>query len=159
MDQQMSGNSERWGDCRRTILLVEDEAFVRDVAAEVLLAAGYWVLAAANAMEAVRIYDLEHGRIDLLFSDVRLPGETGLALAKRLRRKHPGLRVLLATGYGELMGAHPDGDECLAKPFSSAQLLGRVQEILGEATGIGSGVASPHFAEGSSGGLGQSLCV
>jgi len=160
MDDSLRANRENeWNIRQATILLVEDEAFVREVAAEVLRVAGYCVRTAANAIEAAKIYNEKHGRIDLLFSDVKLPGETGSALAKRLRRNNPGLRVLLATGYGELMSGHPDGDECLAKPFTSRELLRRVEEVLSPAAEIGSGVAGSHWLEGSSGGLGQTFCV
>lgn len=127
---------EGWNDAPlpgefRTILLVEDETFVREVASEVLRAAGYRVLTAKNAAEAMQIY--ENGfDIDLLLTDVVLPGETGRVLAERLRRANPRLPVLLATGYGEQM-AREAGEECLAKPFSTEDLLGRVRQLLEKA--------------------------
>lgn len=112
----------------RTILLVEDETFVREVASEVLRAAGYRVLTAKSAAEAMRIFESGF-EIDLLLTDVVLPGETGRVLAERLRRANPELPVLLATGYGEQM-AREASEECLAKPFSSEDLLGRVRQLL-----------------------------
>jgi len=127
---------EGWNDSpsvgeSRSILLVEDETFVREVASEVLRAAGYQVLTAKNAAEAMQIY--ENGfEIDLLLTDVVLPGETGRVLAQRLRRANPRLPVLLATGYGEQM-AREAGEACLAKPFSSEDLLGRVRQLLEKA--------------------------
>ena len=127
---------EEWNDAPlvgefRTILLVEDETFVREVASEVLRAAGYRVLTAKNAAEAMQIY--ENGfDIDLLLTDVVLPGETGRVLAERLRRANPQLPVLLATGYGEQM-AREAGEDCLAKPFSSEDLLGRVRQLMEKA--------------------------
>jgi CheY-like chemotaxis protein len=118
---------------RRTILLVEDEEFVREVACEVLRSAGYRVLTAKNAREAQKVYDDEAAAIDLLLTDVVMPGETGRSLASRLRAGNPLLRVLLATGYGEQMAVRGDGGEqCLAKPFSSRELLRRVKELVGE---------------------------
>ena len=51
---------------------------------------------------------------------------------RRLRRRNPGLKVLLTTGYGEQMEAREDGEECLAKPFSSEELLGRVKKLIGD---------------------------
>jgi CheY-like chemotaxis protein len=122
-----------------TILLVEDEAFVREVTCEVLRSAGYRVLTAKNAVEAVRIYNARRGGVELLLTDVVLPGETGRALAGRLRRATPELKVLLVTGYGAEMelpetknGAKQEAkcDECLAKPFSSEVLLQRVRQLL-----------------------------
>jgi len=114
-----------------TILLVEDEAFVREVTCEVLRSAGYRVLTAANAREAGCIYDARRREVELLLADVLLPGETGHALAGRLRREDPGLKVLLVTGYAEhmvLREAMPE--EFLAKPFSTEVLLGRVRQLL-----------------------------
>lgn len=83
----------------QTVLFVEDEAFVRGVAGEVLSTAGYRVLIAKNATEATRTYAAQLGAVDLLLSDVILPGENGRVLAARLRRDNPQLKVLLITGY------------------------------------------------------------
>lgn len=114
-----------------TILLVEDEAFVRDVTCEVLQSAGYRVLTAKNAAEAMRLYNQSGGEVELLLSDVVLPGETGWMLACKLRRENPLLKTLLVTGYAEPMGlreAKPE--EFLAKPFSTQTLLRRVRQLL-----------------------------
>lgn len=112
----------------RTILLVEDEIFVREVASEVLRAAGYRVLSAQNAAEAAQIYDEAEGDVDLLLTDLILPGESGRDLGKSLRRDDPFLPVLLATGYGDQdCGA---GEECLAKPFASEDLLCKVRRLI-----------------------------
>jgi two-component system cell cycle sensor histidine kinase/response regulator CckA len=114
-----------------TILLVEDETFVREVTAEVLRSAGYEVLTAKNAADAVRVYDARRGAIDLLLTDVVLPGETGRALSRRLRRKNPGLKILLVTGYAEQLGLlEAEPEEFLAKPFSTEVLLRRVRQLL-----------------------------
>jgi two-component system, cell cycle sensor histidine kinase and response regulator CckA len=114
-----------------TILFVEDDAFVRDVTCEVLRSAGYRVLAARNAAEAVGIYDARQGEVNLVLSDVVLPGETGPALARRLRREHSELKVLLVTGYAEQMGLLAgQREEFLAKPFSTEALLRKVRQVL-----------------------------
>jgi Response regulator containing CheY-like receiver, AAA-type ATPase, and DNA-binding domains len=115
----------------QTILLVEDEAFVREVTCEVLRSAGYRVLTAKNAGEAMGIHEARGDRVELLLSDVVLPGESGRVLAGRLRQENPRLKILLVTGYAEQMG--PRGtmqEECLAKPFSTEVLLGRVRQML-----------------------------
>ncbi len=114
-----------------TILFVEDEKFVREVTGEVLRSAGYRVLTAKNAAEAVCVYDARRSDVDLLLTDVVLPGETGRALAGRLRRENPALKVLLVTGYAEQMSP-PESkqEECLAKPFSTEVLLRRVRNRL-----------------------------
>jgi len=115
----------------QTVLFVEDEAFVRGVASEVLSSAGYRVLIAKDATEAARTYAAQLGAVDLLLSDVILPGENGRALAARLRRENPRLKVLLITGYVDQMSPETvDVEECLAKPFSVEVLLGRVKQVL-----------------------------
>jgi len=114
-----------------TILFVEDETFVRDVICEVLRCAGYRVLTAKNAVEAVRIYEEHRGKTDLLLTDMVLPGETGRALAGRLRRGDPQLKVLLVSGYSEQLGVLKATQvDCLAKPFSTEVLLRRVRKLL-----------------------------
>lgn len=114
-----------------TILFVEDETFVREVTSEVLRSAGYVVLAAQNAKEAMRSYDEQCGDVALLLTDVIMPGESGRVLAGKLGRKNPRLKVLFVTGYAEQMGLREtENDECLAKPFSTATLLRRVRRLL-----------------------------
>ncbi len=114
-----------------TILLVEDDAFVRTVTCEVLQSAGYRVLMAENSAQAASIYEQRGGEVDLLLTDMILPGETGLALAGRLRRKNPGLNVLLVTGYATQMGLRAiKPEELLAKPFSTKALLRRLRQLL-----------------------------
>lgn len=119
------------GDQRGTILLVEDEAFVREVTGEVLRSAGFQVLAAGSAVEAESLFDACRGDLQLLLTDMVLPGETGRMLAEKLRRKKTELKVLLVTGYAEEMAALEAGQmECLRKPFSTATLLWRVRQLL-----------------------------
>jgi two-component system cell cycle sensor histidine kinase/response regulator CckA len=116
-----------------TILLVEDEAFVREVAREVLKAAGYRVLTAQSAAEASCVYDRCSGGIDLLLSDIVLPGEDGRSLANRLSSQNPDLQVLMVTGYAMQPGQSRPGrkdEEYLPKPFSSAILLRKVRQVL-----------------------------
>jgi DNA-binding response OmpR family regulator len=114
-----------------TILFVEDESLVRDVIGEVLRTAGYAVLTARNATEALLAYGEHPSEIDLLLTDVILPGETGRILAKRLRLQDQQLKVLFVTGYAEQMHIlEAERTECLAKPFSSEILLLTVRELL-----------------------------
>jgi two-component system, cell cycle sensor histidine kinase and response regulator CckA len=113
------------------ILFAEDEVFVREVTSEVLRAAGYRLLTARDADEAVRTYEERCGGVDLLLTDVVLPGTSGRALAQRLRRNNEGLKVLFVTGYAEQMGLNRAGqEECLAKPFCTEVLLRRVRRLL-----------------------------
>ena len=114
-----------------TILFVEDEAFVREVTEEVLRSAGYRVLTAKDAAAAARAFDLQCGDVDLLLADVVLPGESGRALAGRLKRASPELKVLLISGHAEQIGMREAGTETfLAKPFSVGVLLRKVRQVL-----------------------------
>ncbi len=125
------GTEENASSGAATILYVEDEAFVREVTCEVLRSAGYRVLSAKNAAEATRMYEKTGCDVELLLSDVVLPGESGLVLAGKLRRANPQLKILLVTGYPEQMGVQDAMHaECLAKPFSSEVLLERVRGLL-----------------------------
>jgi two-component system, cell cycle sensor histidine kinase and response regulator CckA len=126
-----------------TILFVEDEAFVREVTCEVLRSAGYRVLAARNVADAVGMYEARPGEVALLLSDVVLPGEMGPAMARRLRRERPELKVLFVTGYAEQMGwLEEKQDEFLAKPFSTEALLRKVRQVLDRR-----GMPTGQFAE------------
>jgi PAS domain S-box-containing protein len=117
-----------------TVLLVEDEAALRAVGRRILLAAGYTVLAAADAEEALRLAAGHPGEIHLLLSDVIMPGETGPVLARRLQRLRPGMAVLYMSGYaGDELGDHgvlDSGVALLQKPFSAWELTARVRAAL-----------------------------
>jgi two-component system, cell cycle sensor histidine kinase and response regulator CckA len=112
-----------------TILFVEDETFVRRVTAEVLCAAGYGVLTAQSAEEALRLYDRHSGAVDLLLTDLVLPGQTGSALAAILNRLDRRLKILFVTGYVERLKTM-EGQDCLPKPFSTSGLLEKVRQVL-----------------------------
>jgi len=117
-----------------TILVVEDQPDIAALAEAILSGSGYRVVTAATADDALALID-RGARVDLLFSDLIMPGAmNGVMLAREARRRLPGLRVLLATGFAaELAGQEgmPAGEfEVLAKPYRRAELLGRVREIL-----------------------------
>lgn len=116
-----------------TILLVEDEAFVRNVTREILQAAGYRVLTASNAVAAMRLYEELGPEVDLLLTDMILPGENGAELAASMRRENPGIRVLFVTGYGNQIAVLKDaGEAYLLKPFCADVLLRKVGELVNE---------------------------
>jgi CheY-like chemotaxis protein len=117
-----------------TILVVEDEEFVREVTCEVLLSAGYAVLRARTAAEALRLFARKGGTLQLLLTDVVLPGRSGQVLAQELRTISPGLKTLFISGYPEncigKQGFHDPGTFYLPKPFSAQMLLGAVEAAL-----------------------------
>jgi len=119
-----------------TILLVEDEDAVRDFAVRALTMRGYKVLDASGGEEALEIVRDHDGGIDLLISDVVMPGMEGPALLKAVREIKPELRVIFISGYAEeAFRNSPDKPEdfhFLPKPFSLKQLTSKVKEVLGE---------------------------
>jgi len=125
-----SGTIERGSE---TILLVEDEEEVRAVARRVLAEAGYTVLEAANAAEAIEVFDRSPGSISMLVSDVVMPGLNGHELSQMLRHRAPQLRTLFVSGYS--FDARGDGGEFddssfLPKPYDPTELARRVRSIL-----------------------------
>ncbi|AFM31320.1 MULTISPECIES: ATP-binding protein [Stutzerimonas stutzeri subgroup] len=116
-----------------TILVVEDEPVVRALVVEVLNELGYETLEAGEASEALCITESEQ-RIDLLISDVGLPGMNGRQLADIARQQRPGLKVLFATGYAESFAANdflgPDM-AVITKPFAIDVFASKVGEMLG----------------------------
>ena len=118
---------------RETILLVEDEAFVREVTVEVLKSAGYALLVARNGAEARSLYERFSSEVDLLLTDVVLPDENGRILAGKLKSENARLLVLLVTGYAEqveMMKLEAADSEYLPKPFSARTLLEKVRTLL-----------------------------
>jgi CheY-like chemotaxis protein len=117
-----------------TILLVEDEPDLRDLALEILAMHGYVVLVAAEADEALRLADGHAGRLDLLVTDVMMPGMSGRELAVELAARRPGLRVLYMSGYtADAMAGHGVLEPeimFLQKPYSPAALAHKVREVL-----------------------------
>jgi two-component system, cell cycle sensor histidine kinase and response regulator CckA len=120
-----------------TIMLVEDESFVRGVTRQVLESAGYSVVAVGNATEAQHVYDQRSGLMDLLLTDIVLPGENGRRLAKRLSQDNSALQVLLVTGHLAEMEAaelQENGENLLRKPFAASTLLLMVRQLLDRRT-------------------------
>jgi CheY-like chemotaxis protein len=117
-----------------TVLVVEDEEAVRHLVCRVLRAKGYRVLQAAHAEEALILAGSTHEPIDLLVTDIVMPGMGGTALAEELIAVRPSLRVLFISGYApeaiERRGELIDASGLLEKPFSADQLARKVREIL-----------------------------
>lgn len=120
-----------------TILLVEDETGVRELASEFLKAGGYSVLEARDGSEGLQLAANHAGRIHLLLSDMVMPRMSGAELAAQLCRARPNLRVIFMTGYSEFSEKNgeklPGEASVLQKPFSKTTLLEKVREVLGVA--------------------------
>jgi CheY-like chemotaxis protein len=117
-----------------TILLAEDEPLVRQLATRVLERFGYTVLTAANGRDALAVAEAHADGIDLLLSDVVMPGMNGRELYERLVADRPGLRVLYVSGYPEEViarrGILEPGVELVRKPFTASALARRVRQVL-----------------------------
>jgi two-component system, cell cycle sensor histidine kinase and response regulator CckA len=119
----------------RTILLVEDEDALRDLDAQILARAGFEVLAARSGLEAISMAESHGDNIDLLLTDVMLPGMSGPVVASHLQTARPDLKVLYMSGYSheEAMGDDdPAGPSLfLQKPMTSEALVDAVRRLIG----------------------------
>ncbi|MDP2054853.1 MAG: response regulator, partial [Acidobacteriota bacterium] len=124
--------SARPGGSRETVLLAEDEDGVRRLAVETLERGGYRVISAASGAEALQAAIAFDGTIDVLLSDVVMPGMKGPELAARVRALRPSVRVLLMSGYAADVVTSQDLEHAtlLSKPFSPAQLVRALRGVL-----------------------------
>ena len=117
-----------------TLLIVEDDAMVRDVAHAMLTELGYQVLLAPDGVSALELSKLLSSTIHLLITDVVMPGMDGLELARKLRETREGLRVIFMSGYTDNVldhhGVNMGHADFLAKPFSRETLATRIREAL-----------------------------
>ncbi|HEX3321584.1 MAG TPA: response regulator [Terriglobales bacterium] len=116
-----------------TILLVEDNEFVRAVTEQILMNAGFKVLCGQSGDEALNVSRGYDGKIDLVLTDIVLPGMSGPELGSELRRERPEIKVLLTSGYADVEPreqAIPNLEFYLAKPFSVATLMEKIREVL-----------------------------
>jgi PAS domain S-box-containing protein len=122
------------GPATETILLVEDNDAVREIVSEILQDLGYTVLIARNGQHALKLVSSYSEPIDLLLSDIVMPGISGRTLAETLQQTHPNLKVLLMTGYSEEtiadFGVVTPKIDLLQKPYMPQDLIRKVQEIL-----------------------------
>ena len=123
----------------QTVLVVDDEEVVRIIMVQVLQDNGYTVMEASNGLEALRIAKEHTGRIDLLLTDVKMPGMNGLELAARLLSNRPEMTVLYVSGHAdstrqiqlqEGQFIIEPGANFLHKPFSPDGLLQKVRHVM-----------------------------
>lgn len=117
-----------------TVLIVEDEDGVRRASERILAAVGYRVLTAASGAEAIELALRHAGEIELVLTDVVMPGMSGPEVAARLKETRPSLEVLYMSGYADTaIGQHgvlAEGAHFIAKPFSVEALRRKVREVL-----------------------------
>jgi two-component system cell cycle sensor histidine kinase/response regulator CckA len=131
-DESAPAAAERGNN--ETVLVVEDQEGVRDLATETLELLGYRVLSASDGPAALALAAGHEGPIDLALTDVVLPGINGKQLLERLKVLHPESKVLFTSGYSQELIAHRgvlDPDVAyLAKPYSPEELAAKVREVL-----------------------------
>jgi two-component system NtrC family sensor kinase len=116
-----------------SVLVVEDNPEVGKFATDALAELGYTATLVGNANHALEALTVDADRFDVVFSDVVMPGMTGIELAQEIRRHHPDLPVVLTSGYSHVLSEHGSyGFELLQKPYSVEQLA-RVLNRLGRA--------------------------
>jgi CheY-like chemotaxis protein len=116
------------------VLVVDDEALLRWHAADLLSAAGYRVIEADDAATALHILE---GRSDvrLLFTDVQMPGQNGLDLAKEVHERWPNVLLLVTSGGMQIADADlPDHGRFVAKPYHESELLHQVDGLIAQPT-------------------------
>jgi len=120
-----------------TILLVEDEEALLNLATERLTECGYTVLTARDGIHALEIARSFKESIHLLLTDIMMPRMGGLALARSMSELRPGIRIVFMTGHAEREASYREalrsGAESIQKPFSRDQLIGTVQQALDSA--------------------------
>ncbi|MGH9861960.1 MAG: diguanylate cyclase domain-containing protein [Candidatus Acidiferrales bacterium] len=118
----------------RTVLVVEDELALRELARQFLTSNGYRVLEAGSGQEALNLADSDAGAIHLLLTDVMMPGMTGWELAKRIRIRHPEVRVVYMSGYADddavRQGLLDPSVDFLQKPFTLEMLSQKLRDVL-----------------------------
>jgi two-component system, cell cycle sensor histidine kinase and response regulator CckA len=136
-----------------TILVVEDAAPLRDLICQALSISGCEVLSAPDAQEALRILNQQKGVIDLLITDVIMPGMNGPALAKQVRAMRPETKILYMTGYsGEFVRSDMliPGVSFIQKPFTPADLRRKIRKMLAAKPQATAGVAKKAAAGSAS---------
>jgi DNA-binding response OmpR family regulator len=123
----------RAAEPRATILVVDDEELVRNIARATLERSGYRVLLAANGEDALRIFAENRAQVSLIVLDMHMPRENGVDVLRRLRGLDARSPVLVTSGWGETEVAHRfhglDIAGVLEKPFSARTLVARVREL------------------------------
>jgi len=117
---------------RPVVLVVEDEVLIRMDTADIVRAAGYEVMEASSADEAIDILQSDRG-VDVVFTDVQMPGSMdGLRLAMAVRDRWPPIKIITASGRVRIRDEDlPSGSRFLAKPYSAREVVAHLKELTG----------------------------
>jgi CheY-like chemotaxis protein len=121
---------------RSVVLLVEDEAVVREITGQLLVNAGYRVLEASSAAHALELARRYEGRVDLLLTDVVMPEMNGIDLAEQLRKLQPSLITVFMSGYAQsdlVRSIRASSAIHVQKPFTGNYLLSQIEQALTQA--------------------------
>ena len=117
---------------RPVVLVVEDEFLLRMDAADMILAAGFEVVEAADADAAIGILEARND-IAVIFTDIQMPGSMdGLKLARAVRGRWPPIKIIATSGVNVGETDLPEGGRFLPKPYSSAQITGMLRQLTGD---------------------------
>jgi len=118
----MEQNNKETENRARTILVADDQAMILEFVSEVLKKSGYTVLAAQTGEEALMKSKTHPGEIDLLLSNIQMPGMTGMELGKKIIQDRPAIKVVIMAGFRSGMLVLDDSWHFLQKPFIPSQL-------------------------------------
>jgi DNA-binding NtrC family response regulator len=142
-DQQNKTHPVAEGGGRR-VLVVEDNVEVGQFCTEILQDLGYITAWAKNADQALTLLDEEKHCFDVVFSDVVMPGMSGLELGREIRRRRPSLPIVLTSGYSHVLAEEGRGDfELLHKPYAADQLSSVLRRVLRHKTRVSTEVEQP----------------
>mgnify|MGYP006267233723 CR=1 FL=1 len=121
-----------------TVLVVDDETMVRELARDILKRYGYSVLTAAGGEEAVKLYQRHRGQVDAVVLDIQMPDVDGAEAFRRIRDIDPSARIILSSGYDQERSAeklmHSGAAAFVQKPYRIAELLKAVRDVLDSRT-------------------------
>jgi two-component system cell cycle sensor histidine kinase/response regulator CckA len=126
------------------ILVVDDEREIRNLVRILAERAGYRVLEAANADEALRILEERLLEPELMLTDIVMPGMSGLALAAHVHHIRPKLPVIFMSGFANEYQEELSGSVCLRKPFKALELVTAIQDVIGPPGRTASGPLTAH---------------
>ena len=129
----------------KQILLAEDDPMIRNLIEQFLHSWGYRVFSACNGREAIKFAEDHKYQIDLLVSDVTMPGMDGLELSERLKAKRPRLEVILISGYSQTQFVLQREWKFIQKPFKSHELKAAVEDSLKRVSDICFGGPEQEF--------------
>jgi CheY-like chemotaxis protein len=127
-----SGLADKTGLKPKTpiVLVVEDEVLIRLTIANELRSSGLSVVEAANADEALTVLR-SSARVDLLFTDIQMPGSIdGVALAELVRKTHPALKIVIASSVSTVGSARDIPDAFFGKPYDTVKVMSKIKELL-----------------------------